>query len=305
MIVPLVASRLVTLTESGARHSLRIACERAGVAVGSAELIRLGTNAVFRLSDEVIGRVSSPDADSIASARKQIWVSRWLMFAEYPVVRAFDVAQPIETGDAVVTLWDSVAPETRYAPISDVAELIRRLHDLTAPAELHLPELAPFAPAAEVFPLLGGLSESDRSFLCERIEWARAEFPRLPFALPAGVIHGDANVGNVLSDVDGRPVLIDLDSFATGPREWDLVQTALFYDRLGWHTEQEYRTFVEVYGYDLMQWVGYPALADMREIAMTTWLSRKARESAGAAAEAHKRIDAIRTGASRRDWGAY
>lgn len=74
MIVPLVASRLVTLTESGARHSLRVACDRAGVAVGSAELIRLGTNAVFRLSDEVIGRVASPDADSIASAGTQIRV---------------------------------------------------------------------------------------------------------------------------------------------------------------------------------------------------------------------------------------
>ena len=103
----------------------------------------------------------------------------------------------------------------------------------------------------------------------------------------------------------GVDFLIDLNSFAVGPREWDLIQTALFYDRLGWHTEEEYRTFVEVYGYDVMQWEGYPALANMREIAMTTWLSRKAAESPGAAAEARKRIDAIRTGGSRRDWGAY
>ena len=70
-------------------------------------------------------------------------------------------------------------------------------------------------------------------------------------------------------------------------------------------SREEYETFVEVYGYDLMAWEGYPALADMREIAMTTWLSRRASESPGAAAEAHKRITAIRTGASRRDWGAY
>ena len=79
-----------------------------------------------------------------------------------------------------------------------------------------------------------------------------------------GVIHGDANVGNVLLDERGQAVLIDLDSFSMGPREWDLIQTALFYDRLGWHTEEEYRTFVEVYGYDIMQWDGYETLADMR-----------------------------------------
>ncbi|MGH3568173.1 MAG: phosphotransferase family protein [Pseudonocardia sp.] len=73
----------------------------------------------------------------------------------------------------------------------------------------------------------------------------------LPFALPRGHIHGDANVGNVICDDRGHAVLIDLDSFAIGAREWDLIQTALFFDRLGWHTEEEYREFVEVYGYDI------------------------------------------------------
>jgi len=57
---------------------------------------------------------------------------------------------------------------------------------------------------------------------------------------------------------DGDPVLIDPDSFAAGPREWDLVQTALFYDRFGWHNAKEYRTFVDVYGFDIMDWSGYP-----------------------------------------------
>jgi hypothetical protein len=72
-----------------------------------------------------------------------------------------------------------------------------------------------------------------------------------------------------------------------------------------WHTGEGYRTFVEVSGYDLMAWKGYSDLADMREIAMTTWLGRKAEESPAAAAEAAKRIHAIRTDGSRRDWGAY
>ena len=54
-----------------------------------------------------------------------------------------------------------------------------------------------------------------------------------------------------------------------------------------------------------MTWSGYEDLADMREVAMTTWLCRKAADSPATSAEARKRVEAIRTGASRLDWGAY
>jgi aminoglycoside phosphotransferase (APT) family kinase protein len=130
----------------------------------------------------------------------------------------------------------------------------------------------------------------------------QAAYSRLEFALPHGVIHGDASIGNVLSDPGGHPVVIDLDDFATGPREWDLIQTAIYYDRFGWHTREEYETFTKVYGYDIMQWPGYPVLADIREFIMATWIIQKAAESEKITAEARKRVDALRTGASRRDW---
>ena len=38
---------------------------------------------------------------------------------------------------------------------------------------------------------------------------------------------------------------------------------------------------------------------------MVTWLIQKAAEDARAAAEAAKRINALRTGASRKDWQPY
>jgi hypothetical protein len=106
----------------------------------------------------------------------------------------------------------------------------------------------------------------------------------------------------VLSNPGGQPVVIDLDDFATGPREWDLIQTAIFYDRFGWHTREEYEAFTKVYGYDIMQWPGYPMLANIREFIMTTWVVQKANEDGEFPAEARKRIDALRTGASRKDW---
>jgi aminoglycoside phosphotransferase (APT) family kinase protein len=123
--------------------------------------------------------------------------------------------------------------------------------------------------------------------------------------LPHGVIHGDAGIGNVLRDDQGNPVVIDLDGFAIGPREWDLALTAIYYDSFGWHTREEYETFVRVYGFDITQWPGYPVMRAVREFLMVTWVIQKAAESQQTAAEASKRIKALRTGASRRDWEPY
>jgi hypothetical protein len=59
---------------------------------------------------------------------------------------------------------------------------------------------------------------------------------------------------------------------------------------------------VRVYGYDIMTWPGYPVMRAVREFLMVTWIIQKAPESGQAAAEAAKRITALRTGASRKDW---
>ncbi|OLL76242.1 hypothetical protein Ae168Ps1_4647 [Pseudonocardia sp. Ae168_Ps1] len=268
------------------------------------ETIRIGSNAVFRIGTDLIGRVAT-DRRAWDDVVRQVHVARWLERVGYPAMRALPVEQPIDGVGLAVTLWRSVCQGEVYAPIGDVAGLIRELHELEPPDDISFPPLRPFGGMGDELPDLRHLSPANRNFLKERIRWARVTFPELPFLLPSGVVHGDANVGNVLRSDDGRPVLIDLDSFAVGPREWDLVQTALFFDRLGWHTADEYREFVRVYGYDLTDWEGYAELADMREIAMTTWLGRKAGESVATAVEAEKRITALRTGASRRDWGAY
>jgi len=286
------------------RLAIESACEMTGRPIRTVDLIRMGTNAVFRLNDDVIARVAR-SATKIDEAVKQVAVARWLKSEGYPATRALDIAQPVVACRHVVTFWESVSVGVEYASIAEVASLIKRLHELATPRGLDLPLLQPFGSDCDDLPSFPGLTAADSDFLRGRYEWARAEFTRLPFILPSGVVHGDANVGNVLRSDVGMSVLIDLDGFATGPREWDLIQTALFYDRFGWHSEQEYQTFVDVYGFDIMQWEGYSALADMRETAMTAWMSRKAEASTQAGAEAAKRIEAMRTGGSRADWAAY
>ena len=72
-----------------------------------------------------------------------------------------------------------------------------------------------------------------------------------------------------------------------------------------WHTREDYEDFVRVYGYDIMTWSGYPVMKAVREFLMVTWMTQKASESEPAAAESAKRIAALRTGASRKDWQPY
>jgi aminoglycoside phosphotransferase (APT) family kinase protein len=291
--------------EADTRALLAEACGAVGLDPGGARLLRLGSNAVYRLAEWVIARIARPGTGT-ETARRTVEVARWLEAAGYPAVRALGVYQPVMVRDHAVTFWEAVSDDgSEYANIAQVAEVIGALHALIAPEALRLPELQPFANAGERIASSDWLDPDDRDFMASELARLQAGYARLEFTLPQGVIHGDASIGNVLRDPGGHPVVIDLDDFATGPREWDLIQTAIYYDRFGWHTREEYETFTRVYGWDIMQWPGYPMLADVREFIMVTWVIQKAGESEKVSAEARKRVDALRTGASRKDWQPF
>jgi len=290
---------------SDSRDVLERACTIAGLDADSARLLRIGSNAVYRLKAPIIARISRPGADA-SHVRRTVAVSRWLKSIGYPAVRIVDVEQPVVIDGQAITFWEAVSDDgDEYASVTEFADLLLRLHQLTARADLHLPELAPFANASKRIEANTWLTPDDRAFLTAMLTQMRTAYAGLEFALPPGVIHGDANVGNVLRDRHGHPVMIDLDGFAVGPREWDVVLTAIYYDSFGWHTREEYQDFVRVYGYDIMTWPGYPVMRAVREFLMITWMIQKAPESAQAAAESAKRIAALRTGASRKDWQPY
>ncbi|MET9260343.1 aminoglycoside phosphotransferase family protein [Amycolatopsis sp. NPDC004079] len=292
------------LIEKSARNVLEEACAKAGVNASGSELVRLGSNAVFRVPGNVIVRIGR-DVDVSDAAGLQVAVARWLAGERYPANRALDIAQPVSAAGHVVTFWESAADDERYAPIRDVARLLRDLHALDVPASLNLPQKRPFAELAERTAALDRVDPDIGCFLRERAAELEWDYRSLDFVLPRGLIHGDANVGNVILDRGDRPVLIDLDSVGVGQREWDLVHTALFCDRFCWHIAEEYRAFADVYGFDILQWPGYPVLADYRELSMTAWLCGKAAGDPAAAAEARKRIAALENGGSRRDWMPY
>jgi aminoglycoside phosphotransferase (APT) family kinase protein len=293
-------------TPATAAKTLQLAGRKAGLDTGGAQLLRLGSNAVYRLRRApVVVRVARATADA-EEARRAVAVARWLESVDYPAVRAVDVEQPVVVDGRTVTFWGALSDNgDRYASASQVGELLVRLHSLTPPPGLDLPPTRPFDRMGIRIDTSTGISSNDRTFLHERMEKLSEDYEGVSFALPPGVIHGDANVGNVLLNQNDEPTVIDLDGFSIGPREWDLIQTALFYDRLGWHTHEEYEAFVSIYGFDIMTWSGYPVLRDIRELLMVTWLAQKVHEDERTAQEFRKRVHALKSGASRKDWLPY
>jgi hypothetical protein len=288
------------------RRTLEVACGAVGVDARGAELLRLGENAIYRLrSVPLVARIART-VEYLPDIETEVAAASWLEAVEFPSVRlAGPAEQPVVADGRVVTFWELVSERTEYGTVAELGGLLRWLHGSVPPSSLVLRELRPFS---RVESRVSGadLAEADREFLRSRLADLRDRYAGLEFTLPVGPIHGDASIGNIIRrESDGVAILIDLDGFASGPREWDLVQTAMYYERFGWHTSQEYEEFVQAYGFDVMTWPGYPVLRDVRELTMVAWLVQNSRESPKIAAEVSKRIADLRRGDGRRDWAPF
>ncbi len=288
-------------------RAARGACLARGLDADGFVLLRQGTNSVYRLrSAPVVVRVA-PQGVSAEHVGRQVRVARWLDSAGVSVVRALEVEQPVRVDGLWVTFWEAVSETladtpTRYGSASELAAALRQIHDLKPPASFHLPDLHLLAGAPTQIDRLDFLEKEDRALLRCEAERLTALCAELSFVLPAGPIHGDASVGNLLRDARGRAVLADLDGFSVGPREWDLVLTAMYADRYGWHTSTAYKEFVEVYGHDVRAWGGYSVLSEARELLMILWLAGNAALGEKYHRELVVRLKTLRTGQGRRDW---
>jgi len=101
------------------QDALEQACATVGIDAGGARLLRVGSNAVYRLKPPVIVRVSRPGADP-GQVRRTVAVARWLESAGYPAVRAVDVDQPVAVDGHLVTFWDAVSDDgDQYASTAE------------------------------------------------------------------------------------------------------------------------------------------------------------------------------------------
>jgi aminoglycoside phosphotransferase (APT) family kinase protein len=260
----------------------------------------IADNAVFRLPGRTVARIATSAAGS--RALREIRTGRWLAAQGLPAVEPLEsIQQPLSVDDHVVTLWHEI-PQATMASTAELAGLLRQLHELPVPSDFDIPVLDPFVRLDEHLEVAEPeLSASDRGFLANRLEELKADYQRMSDGLPVCVIHGDANRKNAVRGLDGRAVLLDLERFSLGPREWDLIVPAV-YRRLGWYSESEYTAFVKAYGWDVQGWSGFSTFAALREFRMTAWLLSRLTREPRLGQEAAIRIASLREPDGARSW---
>jgi thiamine kinase-like enzyme len=208
-----------------AHRALTTAAEKVGVDPRSAELIRMGENAIFALRGEgVVARIAR-SLDLWEGVERELAVARWLRAHDFPAVRvAEQYEQPVAADGRLITFWELV-DISGDANHTDLAGLLRDLHALPDP-EFHIPAFAPFSvvPARLADP--GNAEATAVAFLADLYEDLKGKLVELEFGEPLGLIHGDAHCGNIIPTKCG-PLLSDFEVVAWGPREWDLTPTAV------------------------------------------------------------------------------
>jgi Ser/Thr protein kinase RdoA (MazF antagonist) len=302
-ILGLVPSAAAEFSSSAILPTLQEACARAGLSSLAAQSLRFGENAIYQIAEvPVVVRIAR-SADRLRRVERELCFARWLAGEGVPAVRVWEGAeQPIVVDGHPVTFWQTVTGGGPRPGHADLARLLARVHSLKGcPCELE--GFEPLATSQGRLDSPAGVSPDDLDLLRERCARLTERFRLLDFALRPGPIHGDAHTGNLLTD-RGEVVLLDFEAVAVGPREWDLMPTAIAYERFGLG-EERYREFADVYGFDVRTWAGYPVLRQIRELTMTTWLMQNIGEDPAIAAEFALRVDSIREGDTSRAWTPF
>lgn len=282
---------------------LAVVCAAAGLDHRGARLLKFTANAVFRLrTAPVVVRIAGSTALSHRPA-KVVRVARWLAENDVPAVRLLPgLAQPVWVGAYQATVWQAVPAGGRRPTVSDLAVLLRRLHDLPRP-DFDLPVWTPLDDVRRRLGDAEGLDPADRGFLEDRCAELASLLTTLDYPLGIGVVHGDAHLGNVVPSPDG-PVLCDFDSTCLGPREWDLTPIPVGLSRFGGSARAATR-FARVYGTDVTRWPGFSVLREVRELKLATSVLPILRSNPGVAPELRKRLHSVRTGDTSAGWSRY
>jgi Ser/Thr protein kinase RdoA (MazF antagonist) len=273
------------------------ACHAAGLDPGGLRQLRDHSNAVFVLdSAPVVVRVGR-GADAAGRAARAIAATTWLHAAGYPCVEPLPgLPQPIlldEAPGSPVTFWTLVTTTTSTpSPTgTQLGGLLRHLHQLRPP--FTPPPFRPLDRLADAVEHSTWLNPDDRRWLDRRLSDLREQLQHLPAPLGIGLVHGDAQLDNLIAAPHG-PVVADWDNVAAAPYEWDLVPAA---------AEQRFggppnllAEVLDAYGTDPTSEPGWPVLLDVYELRSIAAHIRRAPTSVPHAREATLRIASLRNG---------
>lgn len=259
----------------------------------------VGENASVLLPrEQLVLRICA--AGSHERARRELRLARWLHVSDVPAAQAINgMDVPLLHEGWAITVWKYV-PGVQPASTGVIGTVLRRLHELTNPPDIKLPSLNPFD-GIDGYIDQADLAPGEKSFLHHRLDRLRNAYTYLEPALPPGPVHGDAHRKNIVQDRNGNPVILDLERFSIGLREWDLVIAAV-YERLGWYTAVEYEAFVAAYGWDIRKWSGFETMAAVRELRMTAWLCARTGREPRLLPEARHRIASLRQSPGPKQW---
>lgn len=291
-------------TASGTLKILEAACRQLGLNAEGADLLRLGENAIFALTEPAIVVRIARTMDYWDDVIKEVAVARWLGGQHFPAAQVLDLEQPLAVSGFPVTFWHRIVGRPGKAPdVAHLGTLLRRLHHTPPPADFRLPQphvLGRVERRIKAAPI----PEQDRDLLLAQHDELAGSLDDLPFPLPQAAIHGDARTGNLMITNDG-PFMLDFERFAYGQPEWDLSLMATGYLTAGWLTSELYQSFVEAYGFDITQWSGFDLMQRAHRLRMTTWLMQNVNESPEIAAEYENRMHTIRTGEVLQPWRSF
>ncbi|MFE9786522.1 phosphotransferase family protein [Nocardia salmonicida] len=269
-----------------------------GIDPARAELVRAGSNTIYRVGD-IIGRVGKTGTTD--AAERELRISQWLNASGLPTVHVADVANPLAVvDDRPVTWWQRI-PDHRAATTTELATALRQLHALAPPTTFVLPEHEPFSGLRRAITSIGRLDTEDRAWLLDHHDELWKQYSRLEPPARKTVIHGDAWQGNLVVPVGGRPILVDLDRVSLSRPGWDLIQIAADHTDFDRLSEADYLAFVDAYGADVTTDPAFRLLADSQELRWTVFALSRSEASEGAAGEVRHRIACLR-GEIDRPW---
>lgn len=286
----------------------RQAVLQAGFSAEDLRPLRVHSNAVFLLPRQrIVVRVGG-GADAAGRAGRAVAATQWLVGLGFPAVEPFNgVTQPILLSDeeeqiVAATFWHQVGVQDRWVAAGDLGELLRWLHRLPAPP-FGVPFFRPLDRLVAVASTSTWLTQSDREWLLGRASSLQVELDDVTAGVAgSGLVHGDAQLSNVLAVEGRRGVLADWDGVAMAPLMWDLVPTAME-PRFGGGAELLEELLV-AYGADPRDLPGWRTLCEVFELRSVAAHIRRAPDSPAHAVEAGVRIASLRAGDRSVRWSA-
>jgi aminoglycoside phosphotransferase (APT) family kinase protein len=280
---------------------LREVCEDLGIDHRDAELLRVRSNAVFKLRSEIVVRIATAP-NALTRLPMVLAVARWLAEQGFPAVRPADEIsdQPVVHEGRVVTFWHYV-PASGRPTTTELGEILRSLHRLPVPPVALKRFADPLSEVRRAVDRSQELTLCQQGWLRDRIAELTDRWSGLGVDGSPVLLHGDAWIDNLLRCTDGHVVLCDWDGVAVGPREWDLVHTYHGQRRFGL-TAADVDAFADAYGSDLRSWPGYSTLMEVRDLYAVGIHIRNAGADPFSRRELPRRLDSLTRGEKHARW---